>query len=186
MSKILKKQDKKIVRMSVILWFVKLICIFALFFVFAKLNLKYYLAHFNCRDLRKERNDIIEYFVEENSDDLFSDFSEIIKEERDNLTKREIEYAFDFIEGDIISYDASSIGGTYKKKGMLKYYFDTWFYYTNVQTNANKTYSIYVNYVYLDKYNKDYEGIVKITICDNENDQNEITIGDLDYVDADP
>lgn len=175
----------KFFKMSVILWLIKIICMFALFFVFVKPNLKYYLGYFNNRDLRKERNAIIGYFAEDNSDDLLSDFSDIIKKERANLTKEEIEDAFDFIEGDIISYDTNPMGGICKKDVVVKYYLDTWFYYTNVQTNAGKTYSIYVNYVYLDKYNKDNEGIVKITLCDNEDKENEITIGDFDYLDTD-
>lgn len=112
----------------------------------------------------------MKYFEEEDADRLLKWFSDDIKNNRSDETLEEIEAAFEFIEGDIISckYGGDSSGGKTKDNFItIRYYCYPIFY---IETSAGKKYTIEFWYNYIWKEKPEREGIGIIRIINYEGD----------------
>lgn len=118
------------------------------------------------------------YIIDENKTELFGFFSTDIRENRKEETLNEMDKAFDFINGNIVSYDYAGIGGGEENKNDGKiYYFNCYPEFRNVTTDTGYKYTIEFTYHYIWSEKPERQGICKIEIINNDDHDNKIAIG---------
>ncbi|MDE6253166.1 MAG: DUF5104 domain-containing protein [Lachnospiraceae bacterium] len=138
-------------------------------------------------DIKKETKTWINYFKEEDAEGLLELFCSDIKNNYYDETLEEIEAAFEFIDGDIVSYKYKGEGSS----GQTKDDFKTKLYYCypeyQIETSTGKKYTIMFRYNYIWKEKPEYEGIARIWIVnyqgDDEFDGDEVVVGRVYEVD---
>lgn len=133
-------------------------------------------------DIDKKAKTWIKYFKEEDADGLFKLFCADIKNNYSDETLEEIQKAYEFIDGDILSYEykGSDSGGQEKDN------FKTELYYCypeyRIETKKGKKYTIMFRYNYIWKEKPECEGIVRIRIINYEGDSefsgDEVIVGE--------
>lgn len=117
--------------------------------------------------VEKDMSQVIECFENRDEDKLEDLFTKDKQSER-NLGKK-ITKAFDFIEGDIISYEkveAKRSGGGSNEECIYDYYSGG---YDNIETSSGKIYRIVIS-SYLRHGDKDNSGVIEITVVDITNE----------------
>ncbi|MDE6253167.1 MAG: DUF5104 domain-containing protein [Lachnospiraceae bacterium] len=121
-------------------------------------------------DIKKETKTWIKYFKEEDAEGLLEVFCSDIKDNYSDETLEEIEAAFEFIDGDIVSYEFESESGSRQTKDNFKtklyYCYPVYF----IKTNMGKKYTIKFCYNYIWKEKPEYEGIESIRLINYEGD----------------
>lgn len=132
-------------------------------------------------DIKNESKTWIKYFKEEDAEGLLELFCDNIKDNYADDTLEEIADAYDFIEGDIVSYDFESESGSRQSKDNFKtklYYCYPVYY---IKTNTGKKYTIKFCYNYIWKEKPECEGVESIRIInykgDNEFQGEEMFVG---------
>ena len=154
----------------------RIICILVGLIVMFNLSACFVNEHIDKNEIREIGEHFNEMFVQKNVDELYNCFCSDIQENRKEETIEEIQKAFDFIDGNITEYKFSMIGfeEEHKREGIIQYYsIDP--ICRNVKTDKGNQYTIYYSYCHIYKSQPNYEGIWKITVVDN--DDNEISIG---------
>lgn len=104
-------------------------------------------------------------------------FCKDIRENRREETLEEINSLYDFIDGDIETYEYISEGSIEQKKsdGEVYYYWCTPKY--DMVLNNGKKYKVKITYYYIWNEKPEYEGICNIEITENQDDGNDIMAG---------
>ena len=123
---------------------------------------------------RRQGGEIIEYVVNKDKEGLKSMFSKYVTQNHD--LDKEIDEFFEFIDGEIVSYDEPDGDETYgvhskdeskrirKLEGWIK----------TIKTSKGRNYSIYFNNYYLYNPNKDKVGMDAIGVIDEDSWEGEI------------
>lgn len=127
--------------------------------------------------------EIMEVIVDEDSKALFKFFASDIQDNRKEETLEEIQQAFDFIDGKIVSYDYHPIPGRRSQNYGNIDYFDSLPEFRNVTTDLGKIYIIECTYHYIWKKRPEREGLCYIKIYEKDNRENKVEIGKIYYDD---
>lgn len=122
--------------------------------------------HYNTKKISEDKSKkILNYLQDEDSEGLKKMFCQKVKNTED--LDSQIEDAFDFFDGKVISHDniLSNESQTVKKGEVTYLYISPRI--ENIKTDSTKTYNIYVCYYVVNINNKDLEGLSKIIIEDN-------------------
>ncbi|MDE6232666.1 MAG: DUF5104 domain-containing protein, partial [Lachnospiraceae bacterium] len=133
-------------------------------------------------DIKKESKTWIKYFKEEDAEGLIELFCSDIKDNYYDETLEEIETAFEFIDGDIVSYEFESEYSLAQTKDNFK----TIFYCCDpvyfVETNKGEKYMIRFCYHYIWKEKPEREGVGSIRVLyegDSKFNDDEVLVGKL-------
>jgi hypothetical protein len=124
---------------------------------------------------------LMESIVDEDAESVFDFFASDIRNNRKELTIEEIQQAFAYIDGNIISYDAIEICGEeeHKENGQISF-FHCLPEACNVTTDTGYKYTIRFTYGYIWAEKPEREGVWKICII-NENDSDSNIVVGLTY-----
>lgn len=132
-------------------------------------------------DYREEINIDAEEFMkclkEKNIEQILTFFSDEIQNNRNETTTEELNKLYNFIEGDISSYEYIGEGNKEEKRRdgkVVFYYVNPSFY---VVTTSGNEYRIKFSYCYIWDEKPEYEGICKIRVFDKDNNENSISAG---------
>lgn len=128
-------------------------------------------------EIKDTAEQAIDALVNEDSEELFRFFARDIQNNHKSETMAEIQEAFDFIDGKIISYDYDQGGEEEKKNYGELIYYDCRIWLTNVTTDTGKVYSIDFTYHYIWDEKPECEGITKILIYPKDDSENIVQIG---------
>lgn len=134
--------------------------------------------HVNSRDVRDVAEKWMECVKNKDADALLEHFSQKIRDNRSEKTMDEIHQLLDYIDGNIVSYSYNSGSMMEKKeKGHIYYYVCTPTF-EKVTTDNGKTYTISFacHYIYDEK--PEHKGLERISIYENDNEENKLIIGD--------
>lgn len=112
----------------------------------------------------------IKYFKDENVEGLFSVFCSDIKDNYADETREEIRKVFEFIDGDIESYEYKGESGSQYAKDNYKTTLYSCYLEFRCKTENEKKYTITILYNYIWKEKPEYEGIERIWIVNYEGD----------------
>lgn len=120
----------------------------------------------------------MEYIVNEDAESVFGFFVSDIRDNREELTMKEIQKAFDYIDGNIVSYDDIKIHGEeeHKSEGKIEF-FQCYPEARNVTTDTGNSYTIEFTYGYIWTEKPEREGIWVIYIIDKNNPDSRIMVG---------
>ena len=121
-------------------------------------------------DIKKESKTWIKYFKEEDVEGLLEVFCSDIKDNYSDETLEEIETAFEFIDGDIVSYELKSEYSLAQTKDNFKtkYYSCDSVYFIETSTGKKYTIRFFYNYIWVEKPER--EGVECIQIINYEGD----------------
>ena len=110
----------------------------------------------------------IKCFEKEDADELFKSFCDDIKDNHSDETLEEIKTAFEFIDGDIVSYkyEGQGSGGAAKDNFVIILYYC--YPQFRIETSTGKKYVIDFCYNYIWKKKPEREGIESIRITNYE------------------
>ena len=134
--------------------------------------------HVDKKEIGNTVEQMMEYIVNENKSDLLNYFCSDIQENREEETLEEMEKAFEFINGNIVSYDYAGTGGGQETihEGKTVFY-DCRPEFRNVTTDTGYKYTVRFDYQHIWDERPECEGITKITIINSDNRDSVITIG---------
>ena len=132
----------------------------------------------NKKEIGNTVDKMMGYIIDENKTDLLRFFSSDIRDNREEETLKEMEKAFEFINGNIISYEYAGICGEeeHKDKGKIEFFL-CYPEFRNVTTDTGYKYTIEFTYHYIYSKKPEREGICKILIFNQENHESKIAIG---------
>lgn len=130
------------------------------------------------KEIKNTVEQMMEYIVDKDAENVFNFFTLDIRNNRKDITMEEIQQAFDYIDGNITSYDAVEIGGEeeHKEEGKIEF-FHCLPEVCNVTTDTGCKYTIRFTYGYIWTEKPEREGIWKIYIIDEENSDSNMVIG---------
>lgn len=130
------------------------------------------------KEIETVANQMMQCIVDENKTKLLNLFSTDIQNNHANKINLELDRAFDFINGKIISYEYDSVYGESEKVdyGKVKYY-DCNPGFLNVITDTGFKYEIWCAYTHISEKNPERVGISLIEIRNAENYNDYFDIG---------
>ena len=130
------------------------------------------------KEIETMAQQIMQCIVDENKEKLLTFFSSDIQRNHAQQIELELDRAFEFINGKIVSYEYA---GIYNEHENVNYgtveRFDCDAKLCNVITDAGLKYEIWITYYYTWKEKPQREGISKIRIMDMENSKSHVEIG---------
>lgn len=129
------------------------------------------------KKIKKTAEKVMEAIIDEDDKDLLKFFTSDIQDYHRTKTMSEIQQAFDFIDGKVVSYDYQQ-GGEMEtvEDGKIKYY-HCYLEFTNVKTDTDSIYTIECTYHYIWDKKPEQEGIAKIIIFKDNDRENQVQIG---------
>lgn len=130
--------------------------------------------------IKENAEQMMQCIVDRDAERLLTYFSEDIRENESEETLEEIEKAFEFIDGDIVSYSYFSGGGSDSvSHGEITFDVHTP-KFQRMETTTGKIYTIELAYFYIWKEKPECEGLCKITAYPEEDGKNRddgVTVG---------
>lgn len=122
----------------------------------------------------------VKAFIDKDAERLVDMFCSYVVENRKDLTVKETQRAIDFIDGNITSYESESTGieQEHSTGNGIVYYSRSMNY--RLYTDKDKQYAFSIEYDYIWKKHKDYEGITSIHITDKDSHKS-VDICDFSY-----
>lgn len=129
-------------------------------------------------EIKDTAGKVMEYIANEDADSLFNMFSPYIKENRKDETMNEIEKAFEYIDGEIVSYEYRGEGGGGKSKrdGKIVLY-RCYPEFGEVITDTGTEYIVSITHYHIWDEKPEWEGVGKIVIYEEDDVECGIVIG---------
>jgi len=158
---------KKMIKLILPLVFSSLLC-----FVSCTVN-----EHISGKKIKKNATEMMQCAVDKDAERLFSFFNDDMKNNYSEHTLKEIQQLFDYIDGNIVSYEYKGTGGSEENKHDGHIYYYSCYPKFEFTTDTNHEYTIEFSYHYIwDKYPQ-YEGVNMIFIRNGKDWETELLIG---------
>lgn len=112
---------------------------------------------------------VLQYIQEKNTDAIYDMLCKRLKKQPD-ISER-IEETFDFIEGDVVSYETGYASGGMASTGTGKYRKAEYRNCSPIETTSGKTYQLVISYYDQNDFDRDLVGIYGITLIDNSKEK---------------
>ena len=112
---------------------------------------------------------VLQYIQEKNTDAIYDMLCKRLKKQPD-ISER-IEETFDFIEGDVVSYETGYASGGMASTRTGKYRKAEYRNCSPIETTSGKTYQLVISYYDQNDFDRDLVGIYGITLIDNSKEK---------------
>ena len=112
---------------------------------------------------------VLQYIQEKNTDAIYDMLCKRLKKQPD-ISER-IEETFDFIEGDVVSYEKGYASGGMASTRTGKYRKAEYRNCSPIETTSGKTYQLVISYYDRNDFDRDLVGIYGITLIDNSKEK---------------
>lgn len=133
--------------------------------------------HVDVKDIEKDATQMMECLVNNDSDGLFGFYSDYMKNNYRDESLEEIQELFDYIDGAIISYDYQGRGGGREDLEGHEIVYYSCYPEFDFTTNTGKTYTVNFSYQYICDETPEYEGVHRISICEDGDWKTKLVIG---------